>query len=125
MFSQSLDSAVQASVDKITDSIDVYADEQLTGHQNVIEGIIEKYNVAGDALMSNINENINRLDKYGQKFQAYIDKSVKKYESSVKDLFWLNDRRKKFFYAGVFGGIATPVVLIVGWIGRGVINFFS
>jgi len=120
VFSQSLDSAVQAAVDKITDSIAVYADKQLTGHQSVIEGIIEKYDEATNNLIDSTNGNITGLNKFSQNLQTQIDKSLKKYNSSVKDLFWLDDKRKKFFYAGIFGGIATPAIFVIYAIAQGI-----
>ena len=125
MFSQSLSDAVTTTTDKITDVVIVYVDEALKGHTKIIDGTLEKYQSAFDALAGHIDDNTDKLKTYGEKIQLRLDKSTEAYDSSVNKLFMLNSREKKFFYAGVFGGIFTPIILLVIMLAYGLMLIFG
>ena len=136
LFSKSLNEILIEVVDKLVEQVkndtvtalngnmsamNNAVDENLTNMRSVviehIESILEAHK-----LMQECNKQVVDYDK---SLKTKLDNSIKKYNTSITRLFQLNNKEKLYFRLGIFGGIATPVVLIVGWIGRGVINFFS
>ena len=112
LFSQSLSDAVTETTDKIMDVMIAYVNEALQGHTKIIDGALEKYQSAFDVLADHVDDNTGKLKTYGENLQQRLDTSAENYNSSISELFMLNSREKKFFYAGIFGGIFTPVVLL-------------
>jgi len=136
LFSKSLNEILIGVVDKLVEQVkndtvtalnsnmsamNSVVDENLANMRSVviehIESILEAHK-----LMQECNQQVIDYDK---SLKTKLDNSIKKYNTAITRLFQLNNKEKLYFRLGIFGGIATPVVLIVGWIGRGVINFFS
>jgi len=89
-----------------------YIDTALESYTKVIDGIINKYETAFEALVSHVDDNSEKLGKYGELLQKQLVKSTEVFNSSVKELFTLNSKQKVFFALGILGDIATPLVLI-------------
>jgi hypothetical protein len=56
------------------------------------------------------------ISAYDKKLKTSLDRKIEKYDNSVERLFYLDDWRERFFWAGMGGAIATPIVLIIAMI---------
>jgi hypothetical protein len=68
------------------------------------------------AMEANVNNMTRATDivmKYNTKLKNILDKRIKEYNSSVNQLFVLDGWRQKVFWAGIAGGILTPIFLII------------
>jgi len=50
---------------------------------------------------------------YEKELKTTLDKRVKAYKSSINQLFKLDGWRDMLFWAGLAGGILTPIILII------------
>jgi len=72
-----------------------------------------------------VDDSSEKLGKYGELLQKRLDKSTKAYNSSVNELFKLNSKEKIFYALGVFGGIATPTILLARMIADALSDIFG
>jgi len=100
-------------VDKLSVQIKGDTDIALQSHMTAIDTAFKKYQRSMDSVSSNIDGTVDRLTKYDKTLKANLDKSVKSYRVSISRLFQLNDTREKLFWLGMFGGIATPIMLVL------------
>ena len=113
LFSQSLNAALMTVVDKLSVQIKGDTDIALKSHMAAIDTAFKKYQRSMDSVSSNIDGTVDRLTKYDKTLKANLDKSVKSYRASINGLFQLNDTREKVFWLGMFGGIATSILLLL------------
>jgi len=78
-----------------------------------IDTAFKKYQRSMDSVSSNIDGTVDRLTKYDKTLKANLDKNIKSYRASINGLFQLNDNREKIFWLGMFGGIATSIMLVL------------
>jgi len=100
-------------VDKLSVQIKGDTDIALQSHMAAIDTAFKKYQRSMDSVTSNIDGAVDRLTKYDKTLKANLDKNVKSYRASINGLFQLNDTREKVFWLGMFGGIATPIMLML------------
>jgi len=100
-------------VDKLSVQIKGDTDIALKSHMAAIDTAFKKYQRSMDSVSSNIDGTVDRLTKYDKTLKANLDKSVKSYRASINGLFQLNDTREKVFWLGMFGGIATSILLLL------------
>jgi len=116
---------VTKTADKVADMSATYIDTALESHTKVIDGIINKYESTFEALADHVDDNSDKLKKYGEMLQSRLDKSAKSYNSSIENLFIVNSKQKLFFVLGIFGGIATPIVLLVREVANALSGIFG
>jgi len=100
-------------VDKLSVQIKRDTVVALKSHMAAIDNSFNKYQRSMDSVSSNIDDTVDRLTKYDKTLKANLDKNVKSYRASINGLFQLNDTREKIFWFGMFGGIATPIFLLL------------
>jgi len=61
-------------------------------------------------MVDDFNKNLNTTYK---KSKTILDNRAKDYRSSVTKLFALDGWRQVFFWFGIYGSIATPIVLFI------------
>ena len=62
------------------------------------------------AMVEDFNKNLHATYK---KSKAVLDGRVKAYHTAMAYLFKVDGWRQVFFWLGIMGGIATPIVLMV------------
>ena len=85
----------------------------LDANTDTMLAIIETMKIASDGLTESIEDFTKNINDEFKKSKAILDNHVKRYNSSVEKLFMVDTKQKRFFYLGIFGGIATPFVLFV------------
>jgi len=113
LFSQSLNAVLTTVVDKLSMQIKGDTEIALKSHMTAIDTAFIKYQRSMDSVSNQINDTVDRLIKYDKTLKSNLDKSVKSYRASINGLFQLNDTREKLFWFGMFGGIATPIMLVL------------
>ena len=63
--------------------------------------------------VKSMEQTVASVTGYEKELKITLDKRIKAYNASIRQLFKLDDWRDLFFWAGTAGGILTPIVLII------------
>ena len=68
-----------------------------------------------DKTVQRMEQTAAKVTDFENKLKSNLDKRIKAYNYSIQRLFKLNGWRELLFWAGMAGGILTPIVLIIGY----------
>jgi len=91
----------------------MWYEEALKEHVMLVDDTLNEYQSAITKANKALNHIANGITTYDDKLKKELDKRIKTYNSSIRELFLLNSRERKLYYAGIIGGIATPVMLFL------------
>ena len=80
--------------------------------------IIQTMEMTSSSVTDNAKTFAQKLNDEFKKSKGILDNRVKRYNSSMERLFTLDDNRKLFFWIGMMGSIATPILLALNLIFR-------
>jgi len=95
--------------------VQVKADAQaaLEANNATITNIISKMEEASKGVTDMVDDFNKNLNATYKKSKTILDNRAKEYRSSVAKLFALDGWRQAFFWLGIYGSIATPIVLFI------------
>ena len=105
VFSKSLNDVLSLTSDRLIEQVTADVD-------TAIKANIKALNNA----TARMEQTADRVTNFEGQLKTTLDKRVKAYDSSIKNLFQLNDKRELFFWLGMGGAILTPIVLIISLI---------
>ena len=112
-FSKSLSDALTLTTDKLIAQVKADAQVALEANNETITNIVESMKTASagvNTMVEDFNKNLHATYK---KSKAVLDGRVKAYHTAMAHLFKVDGWRQVFFWLGILGGIATPIVLVV------------
>ena len=87
---------------------------------NLTAHIKKDVDAAMKANIQSMDKTVQRMEHYTanvavfeDKLKSSLDKRIKAYNASIHRLFKLNGWRELLFWAGMAGGILTPILLII------------
>ena len=111
VFSKSLNDALTVVSDKLIAQVKEDARAALEANCNTMSAIIETMKIASDGvndMVEDFNKNLNATYK---KSKSILDNRANGYHLSMAKLFKVDGWRQVVFWMGVWGGIATPILL--------------
>ena len=99
--------------DNVDEQMRIWYEEALKEHVTLIDDTLNEYQSAITKANKAFNHVANGITTYDNRLKKELDKRIKTYNSSIRELFLLNSRERKLYYAGIVGGIATPVMLFL------------
>jgi len=99
-FSKSLNDVLTLTSDKLVAHVDV-----------AIKANIQ----AMESTVKNMEQTSAKVTSFEKELKTTLVKRINAYNSSINKLFKLDDWRRLVFWAGIGGGILTPIVLILGY----------
>jgi len=76
-----------------------------------MKSIIENMKIASDGLTNSVTDFTKKINDEFGKSKTKLDSRVARFNKSVQGMFNMDTKEKQLFYLGVFGGIATPIML--------------
>ena len=73
--------------------------------------IIENTKIASNALTDSVKDFTKKINDVFKTSKTKLDGRVARFNSSIQNMFNIDSKEKWLFYLGVFGGIATPIML--------------
>ena len=92
------------------------SDKLITQVKSDTENALQATITAITTTESDIKKAAERIKNYDKSLKTTLDNRINTYRKSINELFKLDDFRQKFFWAGMIGGILTPILLIIGMI---------
>ena len=111
VFSKSLNDVLATTNDKLIAQVKEDAKSALEANCDTMLSIIETMKVASDGvtdMVEDFNKNLNTAYK---KSKTILNNRAKDYHSSMAKLFNVDGWRQVVFWLGIWGGIATPILL--------------
>jgi hypothetical protein len=102
VFSRNLNVVLTQTSDKLTAQVKKDVETALKANLHAMSKAVQR--------MEQITANVTTFEG---KLKSNLDKRINAYNSSIQRLFKLNDWRKILFWAGMAGGILTPIILII------------
>jgi IS1 family transposase len=125
LFSKSLNAALTSVTDKLITQIKTDTVTALSEQRAIAYDSMQDYITATNIVVRQMNETAEMVNGYDEKIKTSLDKRVRAYNSSIKELFALNRKEKLFFFFGILGGIATPTILFLRMIADALSGIFE
>ena len=125
LFSKEINAALVTVGDKLVASVTEDTKKALNENANTMLAIIENMKVASDGLTNSVTDFTKKINDVFKASKTKLDSRVAQFNKSVQNMFNMDTKEKRIFYLGVFGGIATPVVLIVYQVAHIIAGFFN
>ena len=92
----------------------IHMSDELTAHVKKDVDTAMKANIqAMDKAVQRMERSADSVTIFESKLKSGLDKRVKAYNASIQRLFKLNSWRELIFWAGMAGGILTPIILLI------------
>ena len=110
-FSQSINAALVTVGDKLVASVTEGTKKALNENADTMLAIIENTKIASNALTDSVTDFTKKINDIFKVSKTKLDGRVTRFNNSVQNMFNIDSKEKWLFYLGVFGGIATPIML--------------
>jgi len=99
--------------DKMIAKVSADSKTALEANNVTITSIIGTMQEASKGVMDMVDDFNKNLNATYKKSKTILDNRVKGYHTSMAQLFKLDGWRQAFFLLGMYGSIATPILLVI------------
>jgi len=97
--------------DKLIAQVRTDTNVAFESNKETMLAIIETMKIASDGLTDSVTDFTKKINDELGKSKTKLDGRIARFNKSIQNLFNVDTKEKRFFYLGIFGGIATPIVL--------------
>jgi len=99
---------------KSLNAILIHTSDKLTAHiKNDVDAAMKANIQSMDKAVQRMEHSAANVTVFEGKLKSGLDKHIKAYNASIQRLFKLNSWRELLFWAGIAGGILTPVIMLI------------
>jgi len=110
-FSKSLNDALVTVGDKLVAHVKEDTKKALDDNADTMFAIIETMKIASNGLTDSVTDFTKKINDEFKTSKSKLDNRVARFNKSVQNMFNMDTKEKQLFYLGVFGGVATPIML--------------
>ena len=118
VFSKSLSDVLTITTDKLIAQVKADTDTAMKANVQNVASIVETMKMASTNVANKVIDFEKKLDAALKRPQTTLDNHIKSYRDSMKKLFKVDGWREVFFWAGLWGSIAMPILLVLNLIFR-------
>ena len=112
-FNKNLNAVLTTTKDKLIAQVKADTDIVFQANYDTMLSIIKTMEITSNGFNDNAKLFSQKLNDDFKKSKGILDNRVKRYNSSMEQLFELDDKQKFFFWVGIVGSISTPMVSFI------------
>ena len=113
LFSKSLDEAIQGLACKLIEQVKADTVTALDNHMATLEIVVSNHINEMKSAYTSLTTATKKVNEYDNHLKKTLDKKIGKFDASIKNLFKVSGNEAAFFYIGLLGAIATPIILLL------------
>ena len=112
-FSKSLSDVLTHVSDKLIAHVREDTNAAFESNKETMLGIVQTMQITSDGLTDSVKDFTKNLDGEFKKSKSKLDNYVARFNKTMDNMFNMDTKEKRLFYLGIFGGIATPAILLL------------